>query len=169
MHPNTPLQSKRCCFRFVSAKAFSLIEIVVTMTILSILVSFAAPRVMLTMEQSHADIAGANLRAINSAQRFYWLENRTYADSLQLLIDDGLLDDDFLTSIPRYEFSMVAADDATFQAQATRRTINGTGTAVYNGAWQGAFSIDESGAIAGVVNGPPSSLSGNTPQLIPAF
>ncbi|MDV6031264.1 MAG: prepilin-type N-terminal cleavage/methylation domain-containing protein [Phycisphaera sp. RhM] len=70
--------------------AFSLIEVIVTMTILAVLLTFAAPSVVQTMEQSHADLAGASLRSIASAQRFYWLENRTYATTLQELIDDEL-------------------------------------------------------------------------------
>ena len=84
-------------------RAFSLIEIMITMTILGVLISFSAPRVMRTMEQSHADIATANLRSICSAQRFYWIENRTYASSLVTLVDEGLLDNVFLNTMPRYQ------------------------------------------------------------------
>ena len=147
--------------------AFSLVEIMVTMTILSILIGISAPRVMRAVEQSHADLAGAALRSVNSAQRFYWLENRVYADTIQLLVDDGLLDNDFVSSIPRYEFAIASADAAGFQATATRRNFDEFGSAVYDGAWQGAFTIDETGTISGTVDGP--TLAGFTPQLTPAF
>ena len=79
---------------------FSLIEVVITMTILAVLVSFTAPSMMRTMEQSHADLAGAGLRMVNTAQRFYWLENRTYATTLQMLVDEGLVDQDLTLTSP---------------------------------------------------------------------
>ncbi len=132
--------------------AFSLIEVVVTMTILAIVVSFAAPRVMQTLEQSHADLAGANLRMINSAQRFHWLENRTYADNIEALIDDGLLDRSFDAAAPRYEFRIVSGDDTGFVAEARRRVFDDLDQPVYDGSWQGTLTIDESGTISGTVD-----------------
>lgn len=144
-------------------KAFSLIEVIVTMTILAVLVSFAAPSVMRSMEQSHADLAGAGLRMVSTAQRFYWLENRTYAPNLQTLIDEGLVDQDLVTVAPRYEFSIASASASGFQAQARRRRFDDFGTPIYIGAWEGTLTIDQTGTIAGTVNGP------NSVQLSPAF
>ena len=149
--------------------AFSLIEVVVTMTILAVLLTFAAPSVIRTMEQSHADLAGAGLRSISTAQRFYWLENRTYASSLQDLIDDELVDNELITASPRYEFSITGADAAGFTAQASRRNFNGAGNPVYNGAWSGDFEIDETGEITGEVEGGYSAWLGGTPKLFPGF
>lgn len=149
--------------------AFSLIEVVVTMTILAVLISLATPSVMQSMEQSHTDLAGAGLRMINTSQRFYWLENRTYAPSLQTLIDEELIDQDLATIAPRYEFSIVSADAAGFVAQARRRLLDGGGAPIYNGAWQGTLSIDESGVLGGTITGPASAVTGNTPLLTPAF
>jgi type II secretory pathway pseudopilin PulG len=134
------------------------------MTILAVILSFAAPSVMRSLEQSHADLAGASLRMINTAQRFYWLENRTYAANLQTLIDDGLLDGNIAADGPRYEFSIVAADANGFQATARRRIFNDVGTPIYNGSWEGAFTIDETGAISGTVD-----RNGSSTQLTPAF
>jgi prepilin-type N-terminal cleavage/methylation domain-containing protein len=150
-------------------RGFSLIEVVITMTILAVLVSFTAPSLMRTMEQSHADLAGAGLRMVNTAQRFYWLENRTYATTLQMLVDEGLVDQDLVLISPRYEYSIASASATAFQAQARRRLFDGVGTPIYTGAWQGTFTIDETGVIAGTVTGPPSSISGLTPVLTPAF
>ncbi|TWU08187.1 type IV pilin protein [Stieleria varia] len=147
--------------------AFSLIEIVVTMTILAILVSFAAPSVIQTMEQSHADLAGAGLRMINSAQRFYWLENRTYAPDLQTLQAAGLIDDDLTNASRRYEFATTGDADG-FTATATRRQIGAAGQSIYNGAWQGSFSTDETGAITGSVQGGANAL-GQSPVLTPGI
>lgn len=150
-------------------QAFSLIEVVVTMTILAVLLTFAAPSVIRTMEQSHADLAGAGLRSISSAQRFYWLENRTYAVDLQELIDAELVDSELLNASPRYEFSISGGDDAGFTVQATRRSFNEAGNAVYNGAWSGDFQIDETGQITGEVQGSYNPLQGDSPTIIPGF
>ena len=150
-------------------RGFSLVEVVITMTILAVLISFSAPSVMQSMEQSHADLAGAGLRMVNTAQRFYWLENRTYAPNLQTLIDDDLVDQDLMTTAPRYEFSIVSASATAFQAQARRRLFDDFGSPIYNGAWQGTFTIDETGTVAGTVDGPPRAISGVIPQLTPAF
>lgn len=146
--------------------AFSLIEIVVTMTILAIVVTFTAPRVLQTLEQSHADLAGANLRMVNTAQRFYWLQHRTYASDLQTLTDDGLLDLSFNTAAPRYEFQIVSADADGFQAVARRRVFDDLGQPAYDGSWQGSFTIDQTGTISGTVD---STGLTKTRRLTPGF
>ena len=114
--------NQRHSIRRLARRAFSLIEVVVTMTILAIIVTFAAPSVLQSLEQSHADLAGASLRMINAAQRFYWLENRTYAPNLQTLIDDGLLDSNIGANAPRYEFSIANADADGFVYRANVNT-----------------------------------------------
>lgn len=148
---------------------FSLIEVVVTMTILAVLLALSAPSVIRTMEQSHADLAGAGLRSIAAAQRFYWLENRTYAPTIQDLLDDELVDQELIDASPRYEFSIAAADAAGFTVQARRRGFNAVGNPVYNGAWSGDFQIDETGEITGEVQGGYSALLGGTPKISPGF
>ena len=49
---------------------------------MSVLLAMGVPRFQLSLEQARANVAGANLRSIWSAQRLYWLENRTYAPDL---------------------------------------------------------------------------------------
>ncbi|MEM9588094.1 MAG: prepilin-type N-terminal cleavage/methylation domain-containing protein [Planctomycetota bacterium] len=143
---------------------FSLIEIVVVMTILAVLISLTAPSVVRTMEQSHADLAGASLRSIAVAQRFFWLENRTYATDLQTLIDAGLIDDDLQAATGRYQFSVTAATETTFQAQAQRMQRAADGTPQFDGAWQGVLTIDQTGMIGGTI-----SHAGDAIDLAPAF
>ncbi len=151
-------------FRRKKRGGFSLIEVVITMTILAILVTFAAPSVIRTMEQSHADLAGAGLRSIATAQRFFWLENRVYADNLQQLIDAELVDAPMVNVSPRYEFAITNADASGFTATARRRTFNSAGNTVYDGAYQGQFSIDESGNFTGTV-----SVAGGNSTIQPGF
>lgn len=150
-----------------SRNAFSLVEIMVVMTIMVVLVSISVPSVVRTMEQSHADMAGASLRAIETAQRFFWLENRTYADSLQDLIDEDLLDASSVIGGPRYEFAITAADANSFSATATRRLLDQNGNAILDGAWQGNFTMNETGNLAGVVAKQGSAAGGD--QIQPSF
>jgi prepilin-type N-terminal cleavage/methylation domain-containing protein len=148
--------------------AFSLIEVIITMTILAILISISAPSVIRSVEQSHADLAGAGLRMIQTAQRFYWLDNRTYSTDLQTLIDERLVDQNMAATTTRYEYSVTAASVSSFQVQARRRLFDDFGGPVYNGAWQGTLTIDETGVMTGAVTGPQNSM-GVTPVLTPAF
>ena len=74
------------------SRGFSLVEVMVVLTILGILIAMAVPRYTRAIEQSRADIAAANLRAIWSAERLYWLENRVYTADLNRLQTLGLLD-----------------------------------------------------------------------------
>jgi prepilin-type N-terminal cleavage/methylation domain-containing protein len=147
---------------------FSLIEVIITMTILAILLSISAPSVIRSVEQSHADLAGAGLRMIQTAQRFYWLDNRTYSTDLQTLIDERLVDQNMAATTTRYEYSVTAASVSSFQVQARRRLFDDFGGPVYNGAWQGTLTIDETGVMTGAVTGPQNSM-GVTPVLTPAF
>ncbi|OYP29393.1 type IV pilin protein [Rhodopirellula sp. MGV] len=132
-------------------RAFSLIEVVVTMTILAVLLAFTAPSVMHTMEQSHADLAIANLRSIASAQRFYWLDHRSYANDISDLVDADLLSEDLLQGSGRYDFSIRMADQESFSIRATRRNLQRGGSSGSSGVWHGSFGIDETGKVTGEV------------------
>jgi prepilin-type N-terminal cleavage/methylation domain-containing protein len=50
---------------------YSLIEALVALVMMSVLVAMGVPRFQLSLEQSRANVAGANLRSIWSAQRLY--------------------------------------------------------------------------------------------------
>ena len=123
-------------------RGMTLVEVLTVVVLLGILFSMAAPTFVDTIEQSHADIAGANLQAIWSAERFYWLENRTYTTNLAALEALRLLNPSIVAGTSRYSFSIAAADDASFTAMATRTN---------SGLWSGNFQIDETGAVGGVV------------------
>ena len=126
----------------------TLVEVMTVMVLVGILFAMAAPSFVDTVEQAHADIAGADLQAIWCAERFYLLENRTYATNLAALEAEGLLDPAIVAGSSRYRLSVTAADDASFMAEATR---------INSGLWSGSFSIDETGAVGGVVEAPGHS------------
>ncbi|MBN2216851.1 MAG: prepilin-type N-terminal cleavage/methylation domain-containing protein [Pirellulales bacterium] len=125
-------------------RGFSLIELMVAVAILGVIIAFAEPSFRRTIEQSRADIAVANLRAIWTAQRLYWLENRTYAESLSDLESLDLLDATLLTASDPYSYQIGDdADETTFTATATRAS---------GGAWSGGFTINQTGAVTGSVS-----------------
>lgn len=136
------------------ARGFSLVEVMVVLTILGILIAMAVPRYTRAIEQSRADIAAANLRAIWSAERLYWLEHRAYTADLTSLQALGLLDPSVVMTTSGYVYAVRAAAESTFTASATR-----TG----NNAWTGEFVIDETGAFSGSV----SALG--EPRIVPGF
>ena len=53
-----------------SRKGFTLVELLIAVTIVAVLVSFAVPRYQVTMEQAHLNFAASRLRCIATAQRF---------------------------------------------------------------------------------------------------
>jgi len=128
-----------------SRSAATLLELVIVMTILGVLLSFGIPSFQLAIEQSRAQVASANLEAIWSAQRLYWLANRTYAPDLATLQSAGMLDPS-LGSQTFFIYEIASADANTFVATATR---------VSNVKWNGTFTIDQSGTLSGVLSAPP--------------
>jgi len=123
-------------------RGFSLVELMLVLTVMCIVVSMAAPSFRRSVEQSQADIAGANLRAIWTAQRIYWLEYRTYTDDLSVLESLDLLDPTIVSATDRYVYTIPSADDSTFIASATR-----SGSV----RWAGQLTIDQDGEISGVI------------------
>ena len=126
-------------------RGFSLVELMVAVTIMGILLSFAAPSFTRAVEQSKADVAGANLRTAWSSQRLYRLDNPAYSPDFPTLVSAGLLDGNFPgypgSPTPPYSLAVVSSDSQTFSITATR---NG-------GNWSGSFSIDQTGTISGTI------------------
>lgn len=133
---------------------FSLIEVVVVITVIAVLIAFAAPTFGVAIEQSQADIAAANLRSIWTAERLYWLENRTYTTDLSALESAGLLDSAIVTGSSQYSYAVSAADASTFSATATR---------IASQRWSGSFTIDQTGSMTGSIQAAGQSA------IVPGF
>lgn len=121
--------------------AFTLVEVMVVLIVVGVLTAFCIPSFKRALEQSRADIASANLRAVWSAERLYWLEHHTYTSSLTGLQDLGMVSPEVMQAGTGYAYTATITTDG-FQAAATR-----TGS----GYWNGQFTIDETGAIGGSV------------------
>lgn len=120
--------------------AFSLMEVMIVMTIMGVLIAMAAPTFQRALEQSRADVAGANLRGIWSAERIYWLENHTFSTDLSELSGLGLVDPAIVAANTFYSYSISGADANSFNATATR---------IGSARWVGGFTIDQSGSCSG--------------------
>jgi type IV pilus assembly protein PilE len=118
-------------------------EVMVVITMMAVILAMTAPSFQRAVEKAKADIAIANLRAIWAAERFYWLEYRTYASDLTQLTSLGLLDPEMTGGLSIYSYSAIASSDGTsFSATATRNARS---------RWSGSFSIDQTGSITGMV------------------
>jgi Tfp pilus assembly protein PilE len=114
----------------------------VVLTMMGVLLSIAAPSFHQALEQSRFDLAAANLRSIWSAERLYWLENRSYAGDLNTLMTAGLIDPSMLSDTRFYSYAISSPDGTTFSASATR--INST-------TWTGTLTIDQTGTLSGAL------------------
>jgi type IV pilus assembly protein PilE len=140
---HVPGSARRRRPRGAEPRGHTLIEAIVTLAIMGVLATLGIPRFHVSLEQSRANVAGASLRSIWSAQRLYWLDNRTYAPDLSTLQSANLIDPSLATTTAPYTYQMTTASDgSSFTATATR-----SGTT----SWTGSFSIDSSGNLTGQV------------------
>ena len=100
-------------------------------------------------------MAGANLRAIWSAQRLYWLQNRTYSPDLPTLFSASLIDPSLTTATSPYTYQVSGSTDSTFTATATR--ASGT-------SWSGSYTIAQDGTFTGSVTQAGTGIS-----IVPGF
>jgi Tfp pilus assembly protein PilE len=121
-----------------------LIELLIVLVVVGVMISFGIPHFSRAMEQSRADVAGANLRAIWTAERIYWLDNRNYTSSLSVLVNLNLLDPSIPTDTS-YTYLVAEADAVTFTATAQRAA---------NVSWQGTLSITQDGGLTGTLTSP---------------
>src|SRR4051794_14062404 len=98
---------------------YTIVEMVVVLTMMAVLMSIAAPSFHQALEQSRFDLAGANLRSIWSAERLYWLENHAYTGDLNTLAAEGLIDPSMLAETRFYTYAIPSADETTFSVTAT--------------------------------------------------
>jgi prepilin-type N-terminal cleavage/methylation domain-containing protein len=130
-------------------RGYSLVEMMVAIMVVGVLISMGVPRFSQSLEQARANVAGANLQAIWSAQRLYWLENRTYATDLATLQSlttpnfSPLIDPSLVTAVTPYSYVVTSLDDGnTFTATATRANSSG---------WSGSWTIDQNGNTSGAI------------------
>lgn len=146
-HLGRPGPTRRPARRPVNG--LTLIEVLVTGSILAVTLSYAVPRFHAAVEQTRVDLAGANLTVVWTAQRMYRLDNEVFATDLAVLVSAGLLDSGYSRD-PHFSYAVVAATSDTLDVTATR---------VGSNTWSGTLHISELGELTGeVVSGEGRSL-----------
>jgi prepilin-type N-terminal cleavage/methylation domain-containing protein len=100
---NAAETTRRTC-----SHGFTLVELMIVLTIIGIMATMCVPTFQKAIEQSKIDIAAANLRAIWAAERLYWLEYHTYTpdDHLDTLRNLGLLDSEMLNNSGGFTYAV---------------------------------------------------------------
>ena len=138
-------------------RGYTLVEMMIVLVVMGVMISFGIPQFSRALEQSRADVAGANLRAIWTAERIYWLEYRNYAPNLPWLASNTpplqttqnagypLLDPSIVpgSSCPldpyySYQVQVPAVDGTPFTATAQR---------IGSGSWSGTLAITQDGTF----------------------
>ncbi|NLO90553.1 MAG: prepilin-type N-terminal cleavage/methylation domain-containing protein [Elusimicrobia bacterium] len=136
--------------------AFTLLEMMVSIVVLSVLISFSVPRFRKAFEQARVDIATANLQAIWTAQRLYKVQNGAFAANVSPDLDD-YLDPAFVTSLNAsnasflYYISSTTYTPATFDAQAVRNPN-------LTSFWYGYVDLDQAGLLVGGIRNADGDL-----------
>jgi prepilin-type N-terminal cleavage/methylation domain-containing protein len=125
-------------------RGMTLFEVSIVVIVLGILMSLTVPSFTRVTEQNHLDASVQYLRSVWSAQRVYWLENRTFTDDLSTLNGLGLID-------PK----IAGGDDGYFlYAIGNVSDDSFTVTAIRNGSsvWSGTLTITQDGEVTGFVS-----------------
>jgi prepilin-type N-terminal cleavage/methylation domain-containing protein len=142
---------------------FTMIEVMVVLVIMGVVIAVTAPSFQRSVEKARADVALANLRAICAAERYYWLENRYYTESLSTLVGLDILPSEVnpssgSTPLPSYQYTVQyspSTDPSTFTVTALR---------INSSRWQGSFTIDQTGTITGQIQDQESAFAINAPN-----
>lgn len=128
-------------------QGFTLTEILIAVTIICILVTMSTPIYSKALEQARLDTAARELKTIWTAQRVYWLDNRSYAENLITLQNLDLISSKLALSQESvssfYVFEIGNADEEAFTAVARRNASS---------KWSGQIQIDEFGVLDGSIS-----------------
>ena len=97
----------------------------IAIVIIGVLLSLVVPSFVRVAEQNRVDAASQYLRSIWSAERIYWLENKTFTSSLSDLQALGLIDTKIAAGNDGYfNYSITDATSSTFTVDAVRRQLD---------------------------------------------
>lgn len=128
-------------------RGFTLIEVLVVMTIMGVLITIPVPAFMRAIEQSKLDVATGQLRSLWAAQRFFHLEHGQYGSLAQLApgtsSGDDLIEPTMTSGATFYAYSItLASDGQSFVATALHPD---------QPRCRGSLTIDERGTLTSAV------------------
>ena len=131
-------------------RGFTILEMAVVIIVMGVLLTLVLPSFNRIGEQTRLDASAQYLRSIWSAERIYWLENRSFTNSLASLDALGVLDPKIAAGDDgSFVYEITAADATTFSVRASR-----SGSSV----WTGQITITQDGSVAGTL----TSTTGTT-------
>jgi Tfp pilus assembly protein PilE len=122
----------------------------VVITLMGVLAVMAAPSFHRAIERARADVAVANLQAVWAAQRYFWIANRRYANTLGELTDAQLVD-------PSLPTPSSGSDPGWYSYQAYPDG-SATATPRLNAGPNDVFQIDQLGNVTGSVHASDGTL-----------
>ncbi len=128
-------------------KGFSLLEVILVMTIMGVLIALPVPRFQQALEQSKLDVAASHLRAIWAAERFYHLQHGRYGTLEELRPGTGdendLIEISLVSGTTYYAYTLsLSADSQSFVATATHPN---------NMIYTGIVTMDQTGQLTSMV------------------
>ena len=135
----------------ITKRAYSLIEMIITIMVVGVLISMGIPRFQQSLEQARANVAGANLQAIWSAERLYWLNNRMYAIDVNTALDTLLAAN---PSSPLIDVALTTTTASVYlqsDQSRQRRHVHRDGDPQRLFRWSGDWTIDQNGQTGGSI------------------
>jgi prepilin-type N-terminal cleavage/methylation domain-containing protein len=149
------MTEKSLIFRADSA-GFSLIELLMVVTIIGIIASIAVPHLLRSKAAANEAVAISYMRSWSAAQELYHTNHGCYADDDNQLFDDGLIGGHDPANSHGYTFSLDVPPGSQYAwwGRASPDIPGETGT-----RW---FYIDQTGVIRGSTSG---AVNSNSPPL----
>ena len=131
----------------------TLVELMIVTLLIGLFAAMAIPSYRSSVEQARTDMAAANLRTLWAAQRFFYLNERSYTSDTDDLIAYGVFKRSEISSAtpggpflmyndPSFTYRIELQPNGDFQATATRSA---------GIAFSGVLTIDAAGVVTGEV------------------
>ena len=135
---------------------FSLIELLMVVTIIGIIVSIAVPNLLRSKAAANEAVAISYMRSWSAAQELYHTNHGCYADADNQLFDEGLINGHNPANSHGYTFSLdnPPGSQYTWWGRASPDIPGETGT-----RW---FHIDQTGVMRGSTS---AAVNSNSPPL----
>ncbi len=125
-----------------SQQGFSLIELILVITMTGILMTFAIPKTTVTVENTHVNQGVAGMRSLWLAQRRFHMQYGYFAPTLKTLVEKGFAQQNLLEQRDPFRFEVQASGKSKLKIIATRNP---------SGSWRGRLTLNEMGELGGGV------------------